>query len=206
MTFDDLFAAVAVAIVLAGVTVAVVLLRRSARKRHEQLSPAFELGTSRMVGPFGMTLEGLYRGYTCRYTLQPASQNNPGGATVRIYVTGAPRWSAELTTAGTKLMVRMGLMKDLVIGDPDLDSSLRFAADDESVLRSTFAIEAVRTAFRTVIETLNFAGVRSSADRVEVRWVPRQRDLDENVEVLRHRLEVAVNLVAGCGYPPRLGL
>jgi hypothetical protein len=202
---DDLFAAVAVAVVLAGVAVAIAVLRSSGRKRHEKLAPAFELGTSRLVGPFGMTLEGLYRGYTCRYTLQPASQNNPGGASLRVQVAGADRWSAEVVTAGSKLMVRMGLMQDLTIGDPDLDQRLRFAAGDESVLRSTFALESVRTAFHAAAGTPNFAGVRTTDDRVEVKWAPRQPDLDEDVEVLRHRLGVAVDLVVSCGYPPRMG-
>ena len=139
---DLVFAAGAAALVLTVAAVAVVVLRSNGRQRLERFAPAFELGTSRLIGPFAMTVEGLYRGYTCRYTIQPASQNNPGGASVRLFITGAPRWSAEVATAGTRLMVKVGLMQDLNIGEHDLDERLRFSAEDESVLRSTFAVES----------------------------------------------------------------
>ena len=93
-------------------------VRHHGRKRAERLAPAFELGTSRRVGPLGTVVEGLYRGYHCRYTIQNASQYNPGGASLRLALTGPHRWTAELTDTGGRLMVKLGIFKDLEIGDP----------------------------------------------------------------------------------------
>ncbi len=204
MNPDDLFAAIAIAMVLIGVTVAVVVMRRVGRRRFDLLAPAFDFGTCRMVGPFGLAVEGLYRGFSCRYTIQPASQNNPGGASLRLAVTGAGRWSAEVAGTGSRLLVTMGFLKDLEIGDPDLDLRLRFTAEDESGLRSLFGADHVRKAFRGVVETENIAGVRCRADRLETRWSPRDRRLDEDGEVVRNRLEAVAGLAAACGYVPRM--
>jgi len=205
MTNDDLFAIFAVVAVLAAVGVAVAMLRRSGQKRFETLAPAFDFGTSRRVGLFGTTVEGIWHGYFCRYTIQPASQHSPGGALLRLAVSAAGRWSAERATAGSRFMVQAGILRDQEIGDPDLDLQLRFTADDPGLLRSIFGIEGVRTAIRNVLETENFAVARLGKRGLEVRWSPRDRRLDEDVDILRRRLEVAVDLASACGYPPRLG-
>ena len=204
MNPDDLFAAIAIAVVLIGVTVAVVLMRRHGRKLLDELAPVFDFGTSRKVGPFGLVVEGLSRGFTCRYSLQPASQHNPGGAALRLMINGTGTWSAETVGAGARLMVKMGVLQDLEIGDPELDPRLRFAAEDESGLRSLFGTDHVRTAFRGVFETENFAGVRCRADRLEARWSPRDRTLDEDETVVRNRVEAVTGLAAACGYVPRM--
>ena len=207
MNPDDLRAAVAIAMVMIGVGIAAVLMRRYGRKLLEKLGPAFDFGTCRRVGLFGLFglgVEGLYRGFTCRYSIEPASQHNPGGASLRLAVNGSGRWSAEVAGAGTRLMVRMGVLKDLESGDPDLDQRLRLTADDENGLRSLFGADHVRAAFRVVLATENFARVRCRADRMEVRWSPRDRRLDEDGEVVRSRLEAVAGLAAACGYAPRM--
>jgi hypothetical protein len=204
MTPDDLFAAIAVAVVLIGVAIAVVMIRRVGRKRFIRLAPAFDFGTCRMVGPFGTVVAGLYRGFTCRYTIHPASQHSPGGASLRIGVNGAGKWSADVAGAGSRLLVTVGLLQDLEIGDPDLDQRMRFTADDESGLRSLFGTDHVRTAFRGVLATEKFSGIRCRSDRLEARWSPRDRRLDEDGETLRSRLEAAAGLAAACGYMPRM--
>jgi hypothetical protein len=204
MTTDDLFAAVGIAVVLIGLAVAVAVMRRVGRKRFIRLAPAFDFGTCKQVGPFGMTVAGLYGGFTCRYTIHPASQHNPGGASLRLGVTGAGRWSADVAGAGSRLLVKVGVLQDLEIGDPDLDLRLRFTADDESGLRSLFGADHVRTAIQGVLATENFAGVRCRTDRLETRWSPRDRHLDEDGETLRKRLEVVAGLAAACGYVPRM--
>jgi len=203
MTTDDLLAATAIAVVLSGLGVAIGLFRKSGQARFELLAPAFELGTCRKIGPWGAALEGLFQGYSCRYIIQPASQNNPGGAVLRVAITGGVPWSAEMPGAGTRLMIRMGILQDLEIGEPDLDSSLRFAAGDENALRNLFGSTQVRASFRRITEGENLAGVRVTPHRFEIRWAPRNRDLDEDVGVLRQRLENAVGSVAACRYPPR---
>ncbi len=134
----------------------------------------------------------------------PASQNNPGGASLRLAVTGAGTWSADLAGAGSRLMVKMGFLEDLEIGDPDLDLRLRFTAEDESGLRSLFGADQVRTSFRGVLETDNLVRVRCRADRLEARWSPRDRRLDEDASVVRSRLEAVTGLAAACGYVPRM--
>jgi hypothetical protein len=101
-------------------------------------------------------------------------------------------------------MVSVGILQDLEIGDPDLDQRLRFTAEDETGLRSLFGSDYVRTAFREVLATENFATVRCRMDRLETRWAPRSRRLDEDGEILRKRLEVVVGLATACGYMPRM--
>jgi hypothetical protein len=204
MSSDDLFAAIAIAVVLCGVGIAAAVMRHHGRRRLEELAPAFEFGTCRKIGPFGLAVEGLYRGFTCRYTIHPASQHNPGGASLRLAVTGAGTWSADVAGSGSRLMVKMGFLQDLEIGDPELDLRLRFTAEDESGLRSLFGTDHVRTAFRGALETENLAGVRCRADRLEARWSPRDRRLDEDELVLRRRLEAVTDLAAACGYVPRM--
>ncbi len=204
MNPDDLVAGIAVAAVMIGVTIAVVMMRRVGRERLIRLAPAFEFGTCKKVGPFGMTVEGLYGGFTCRYTIHPASQNNPGGASLRIAVTGAGSWSAESAGAGSRLLVKVGVLEDLEIGDPDLDQRIRFTADDGSGLRSLFGADHVRTAFRAVLATENFAKVQCRPDRLETRWRPRDRRLDEDGDVLRERLEAVTGLATACGCVPRM--
>jgi hypothetical protein len=204
MTPDDLFAAVAIAVVLIGVIIAVVMIRRVGRNRFIRLAPAFDFGTCEKVGPFGTTVAGLYRGFACRYTIHPASQHNPGGASLRLAVNGAGTWSADVAGAGSRLLVNVGLLQDLEIGDLDLDQRLRFTADDESGLRSLFGTDHVRTAFREVLATENFSGVRCRTDRLEARWSPRDRRLDEDAETLRRRLETVAGLAAACGFVPRM--
>jgi len=207
MNPDNLRAAVAIAIVMIGVGIAVVLMRRYGRKLLEKLGPAFEFGTCRRVGIFGLFglgVEGLSRGFTCRYSIQPASQHNPGGASLCLMVNGGATWSAETSGAGSRLMVKMGVLQDLEIGDPELDPGLRFTAEDEGGLRSLFGTEQVRTAFRMVLETENFKRVLCRADRLEVRWSPRDRRLDEDVAVVQSRLENVTGLAAACGYLPRM--
>ncbi len=204
MNPDDLFAAIAISVVLIGVSVAIVMMRRVGRNRFDRLAPAFEFGTCRKVGPFGLAVEGLHRGFTCRYTIQPASQNNPGGASLRLAVNGGGTWSADLAGAGSRWLVKMGFLGDLEIGDSDLDLRLRFTAEDESGLRSLFGADQVRSMFRVVVETENFVRVRCRADRLEARWSPRDRSLDEDGEVLRRRLEAVSGLATACGYAPRM--
>lgn len=204
MTDDDLFAIAAVAVVLTTVGVAVALMRRNGHKRFETLAPAFDFGTGRKVGLFGRTITGLIKGYTCRYTIHPASQHNPGGASLRLAVSAPGKWSAELANAGSRLMVKIGILQDLKIGDRDLDLRLRLTADDEGMLRSLFGVEGVRTAIREVLATENFAGASLGKHGLVLRWSPRNRGVDEDVDILRRRLELAGNLTSACGYPPRL--
>lgn len=204
MNPDDLFAAVAIAVVLCGVTIAAVVMRRHGRKLRDELAPAFDFGTCHKVGPFGLVVEGLSRGFTCRYSIQPASQHNPGGASLRLMVNGGATWTAETAGAGSRLLVKMGVLQDLEIGDPEIDPKLRFTAEDEGGLRSLFGTEQVRTAFRMVLETENFKRVLCRADRLEARWSPRDRRLDEDVAVVQSRLENVTGLAAACGYVPRM--
>lgn len=205
MTHDDLFATLAVAAVLTAVGVAAALLKKSGRKRFENLAPAFDFGTSRKIGFFATAVEGLFNGYSCRYTIHPASQHSPGGASLRVAVHAPGEWSAELANTGSRLMVKIGLLRDLKVGDPELDLRLRFTADDAGSLHRLFGIEGVRTAIREVLATENFAGARLRKGGLEVRWSPRNPRLDEDADVLRRRLKAAAKITSACGYPPSLG-
>ena len=48
----------------------------------------------------------------------------------------------------------------------------------------------------------NFESVRVRSDRVDVRWSPRMKALDEDPEALRRRLEYTTNLLVALGYTP----
>lgn len=192
-------AAVAVVFLLGGFAAYV---WHSGQRRLESLSPAFELGTTRLVGPLGNTVEGLYRGFTCRYTVRHPSQHDRGGANLRLFVSSPHSWSAEVDSPASRLLVRIGVLKDVEIGDHDLDQRLRFSASDEGAARSIFGVGGVRTAMQALADSENFEGVATREGRIDVKFAPRSPELDDDPEALRTRLDLAVALAVACGYPP----
>lgn len=206
MSHDEIIVLAAGLAIVAVPVAAATVIHRIARRRRERLAPAFELGTCRGAGPLGTIVEGLYRGYSCRYAVQHASQYNPGGASVRLAATSPVAWSAQLADAGSRLMVKVGLLKDVEVGADEFDQRLRFTAEEEGALRSLVGTETVRSALGALLASPNFAAVRVRADRLEARWVPRSPSLDEDPEVLRFRLEAVVTLAGACGCSPRLGV
>jgi len=205
--FEDPVVVVALAVGAAVLAIVVVLvLRRGGRRRMETLAPAFELGTTRLGGPFGYSIEGLYQGYPCRYSIEQRSQYSPGGANLRIRAISQQQWSMGIHDVGSQLMVRVGILKDFQIGDSELDERFRFSGADQTMVMSVFAAEPVRMAIRALTGTENFNSVTVRPDRIDVKWSPRDPDLDENPEVLRSRLAVATKLTTACGYPPQIGL
>jgi len=192
----------AVVILTGGLAVVLFLLAKQGRQRVEKLGGAFELGTSRSAGVLGSAADGLYRGYACRYQIQYRSQYDRGGANLRVSVTSPHQWSTEVVKPGTRLMAKLGLLRDFEIGDRELDEHYRFSADEEGNLRSIFGTEAVRDAMHVLTASENFESVRVRSERVDVRWSPRMPTLDEDPETLRTRLEFVTALVQACGYPP----
>jgi hypothetical protein len=194
--------ALVVAFLTGGLALTLLILRNKGRRRAERLGAAFELGTSRPAGVLGSALDGLYRGYSCRYLIQYASQYDRGGAILRFAVTSPHRWTAEVSKTGTRMLARFGLLKDFEIGDRDLDENLRFAADEEGTLWALFGTEAVLNAMHIIAASESFESVHVRAERIDVRWSPRMPRLDEDPEALRARLELVTALVVACGYPP----
>ena len=202
MSPEILTLAFVVAVLSGGLAVVLLILVKKGRRRAEKLAAAFELGTSRPAGVLGSAIDGIYRGYSCRYQIQYPSQYDRGGANLRLAVTSPHRWSAEVAKPGTRMLARLGLLKDFEIGDRELDEHYRFAADEEESLRSVFATEAVRDAMHLLSASENFESVRVRPERVDVRWSPRMPQLDEEPETLRTRLEFVTTLTLSCGYPP----
>lgn len=199
-------AAVVAVVVVAGLAAALLMVSRLGRQRYERLAPAFELGTCRAVGLLGTAVEGLYRGYTCRYMIQHASQYNPGGASLRL-AAGCPfAWSAHVADAGSRLMVKAGLLQDIRVADGAFGDRLRFATRDEASLRSLLGTEEVRSALERLLASPNFESVRARDDRLEARWAPRAPQLDDDPEVLRLRLDAIADLAAASGCSPLLAL
>jgi hypothetical protein len=194
--------ALVVAFLLGGLVVVLWILLSKGRQRAEKLGGAFELGTSRPAGVLGSALDGLYRGYSCRYQIQYASQYDRGGASLRLAATAPHEWTAEVAKPGTQLLAKIGLLKDFEIGDRELDEHLRFASPEEGDLRSIFGVEGVRTAMHVLAASENFESVRARSDRVDVRWSPRMKALDEDPEILRRRLEYTTALLVALGYTP----
>jgi len=201
---DILKIVIGAAVLAVGLGIMVVVLRAKGRQRLHRLGPAFELGTSRSEGFLGAAVAGLYRGYTCRLLIQHASQYDRGGATLRIAASAPHRWSAEISNPGARLMVKVGLFKDLDVGDHSLDQRLRFSAEDEGSLRSLFGVEVVRGAMHRLVGSENFESIHTREERIDVKWSPRAATLDEDPDILRARLELVTDLVASCSYPPRL--
>jgi len=194
--------ALVVAILAGGLAVALFLLVKKGRQRAERLGVAFELGTSRPAGVLGSAVDGLYRGFSCRYQIQYPSQYDRGGANLRFTVTSPHQWSAEVSKPGTRMLAKFGLLQDFEIGDRELDEHFRFAADEEGSLRTVFSSEAVRDAMHVLTASENFESVHVRPERVDVKWSPRMPRLDEEPETLRTRLEYVTALVVACGYPP----
>ena len=195
--------ALVVAILAGGLAIALFLLLKKGRRRAEKVGVAFELGTSKPAGVLGSAVDGLYRGYSCRYQIQYPSQYDRGGANLRFAVTSPHQWSAEVAKPGTRMMAKFGLLKDFEIGDRELDEHFRFAADEEGSLRSVFGTEAVRDAIHVLTASENFESVRVRTERIDVRWSPRMPRLDEEPDTLRIRLEFVTALTLACGYPPQ---
>jgi hypothetical protein len=203
---DDPMVVVALAVGAAVLAIAVVMaLRRRGLRRMEALAPAFELGTARVGGPFGYSIDGLYQGYSCRYSIEQRSQYTPGGGNLRIRAISQQEWSVGIRDMGSQLMVRVGILKDFPIGDAELDERLRFSGADQTVVMSVFAADAVREAARTLAGTQNFSSVTVRPDRVEIKWKPSNPDVDQSSDVVRTRLAAAIALMTACGYPPQIG-
>jgi len=194
---------VAVALIL-GLGVMATVLRFKGRRRLERLGRAFELGTSRSEGFFKTRVGGIYRGYSCSLMIQHASQYDRGGAALRVGASSPHCWSAEISNPGARLMVKVGLFKDLDVGDSFLDERLRFSAEDEASLTSIFGTETVRVAMQRLVGSENFESIHTHEDRVDVKWSPRDAALDEDPDVLRTRLDLVTDFVAACSYSPRL--
>ncbi len=194
--------ALVVATLTGGLAVVLFILVNKGRQRAATLGVAFELGTSKAAGVLGSAVDGLYRGYSCRYQIQYPSQHDRGGANLRFTVTSPHQWSAEVTKPGTRMLAKFGLLKDFEIGDRELDEHFRFAGDEEENLRSVFGTAAVRDAMHVLTASENFESIRVRPERVDVRWSPRMPRLDEEPETLRTRLEFVATLVSACGYPP----
>jgi hypothetical protein len=194
--------AIVVAVLTGGLAVALLMLLKKGRQRAEKLGGAFELGTSRPAGVLASAVDGLYRGYSCRYQIQYASQYDRGGANLRLTITSPSQWTVEVAKPGTRMLAKIGFLKDFEIGDRELDEHYRFAANEEGSLRSLFATEAVRDAMHVLAASENFESVRVRPERVDVKWSPRMPRLDEEPEMLRARLEFVTTLVVACSYPP----
>ena len=194
--------ALVVAVLAGGLAVVLFMLVKKGRVRAEKLGVAFELGTSKPAGVLGGAMDGLYRGYSCRYQIQYPSQYDRGGSSLRIAITSPHQWSAEVTKPGTRMLAKFGLLKDFEIGDREMDEHFRFTADEEGSLRSVFGTETVRDAMHVLTASENFESIRVRLERVDVRWSPRTPRLDEEPETLRTRLEFTKTLILACGYPP----
>jgi hypothetical protein len=188
--------------ILAIVAIGLVLVRRHGQRLHDRLAPAFDLGTSRRASIVPPAVEGLFHGYTCRYAIEQRSQYSAGGGNLRIRAASPLRWSASRKGAGATLLAAIGILKDLTIGDEELDRQLRLASGDAPALISLLGQLRTRDALRALAATEGFASIRVRAQRTDLEWKPRRPELDESPEVLRRRLSAAVELLAACGCPP----
>lgn len=202
-TIDDTMLMTLIAAgILAIVAIGLVLMRRHSQRLHDRLAPAFDLGTTRRASSLPPTVEGLFQGYSCRFRIEQRSQYSAGGATLRIRAASPLRWRASRKGPGTALLASVGILKDLAIGDEELDARLRLSAGDAPMLMSLLGQQRTRAALRALADTDGFASISVRADRADLNWSPRRPELDEDPTVLRRRLGAAVELIAACGCPP----
>jgi hypothetical protein len=188
--------------ILAIVAIGLVLVRRHSQRLHHRLAPAFELGTTRRASSLPPTVEGLFQGYTCRYGIEQRSQYSAGGATLRVRAASPLRWGASRKGPGSALLASIGILRDLAIGDDELDARLRLSAGDAPMLMSLLGQQRTRAALRALADTEGFASISVRAARADLKWSPRRPELDESPDVLRRRLSAAVDLLSACGCPP----
>jgi len=191
--------------ILAITAIGLIWLRRSSQRLLERLGPAFELGTARRASTAPPAIAGLFQGFNCRYGIEQRSQYGPGGANLRIRASSPLRWSASRKDPGTALLTAIGILKDIHIGDDELDRRLRMAAGDTPMLMSLFGQQRTRAALHALASTEGFASISVRAQRADLKWAPRRPELDEDPTVLRRRLSAAVDLLAACGCPPLMG-
>ena len=189
----------------AAVALVVFASRRAGQRRLEQLGPAFELGTAKLPSALSSSVEGIYLGYTCRYTVEQRSQYSPGGATLRIGAASPLHWSASKADVGSRLMTNLGILKDVEIGDAELDERLRFSGSDQTSLLTVFGQTRTREALRELALSENFASIAVRDQRSEIKWAPRLPELDDDPDAVRQRLAQAIDVLAACGYPPTMG-
>ena len=187
----------------AAVTLIVVVSRKAGRDRLERLGPAFELGTARLPGALSSSVEGIYLGYSCRYTIEQRSQYSQGGATLRVGAMSPLHWNASKADMGSRLMTNLGFLKDVEIGDEELDERLRFSGGDQTSLLTVFGQTRTREALRELVRSENFASVTVRDQRSEFN-ASRHPELDDDPDALRQRLAKAVDLLAACSYPPTM--
>jgi hypothetical protein len=202
---DPRIVAVIAAVVVVAFGVVFALARRSTRSRLEKVVPAFELGTTRLVGTITSSLEGIFQGFTCRYTIENPSQHNPGGATLRVSAVSTVQWSAAVEDFGSRLMARLGLLKDIEIGDAEVDDRVRFSSRDDIAFTGLFGQERPREAIRRLAAAENFSSITVRGDRTDVKWAPRNAGLDENADAVRARMEDVIELLSASGSSPSVG-
>ncbi len=189
------------------VAVAVLVLALSIhRKRYRVLETAFEPGSAvvRMLW-----IEGRWSGFSFRYGIQERSQNSPGGARLTALVMAPGKWRAVKVRGGAQLaelaaagLVRLGVLKDVEVGDPVLDRELRIAGADVQNLAIALKTGSVRKSLYALVAMTNFHSIDVRTDRVAVQFRPRAKGLDENVDVLRERMTALATLLSALGYSP----
>ena len=191
--------------ILALVAIGLLLVRRHAHRLCDRLAPAFELGTTRRASTLPPAIEGLCRGYACRYAIEQRSQYSAGGANLRVRTASPLAWGASRRGIAASVLASIGVLRDIAIGDEAIDRRLRLTAGDAPMLQSLLGQQRTRDALRALADSEGFASIRVRARRADLRWAPRRPDLDESPEGLRHRLAAAVDLLAACGCPPLTG-
>ncbi|MCP4898943.1 MAG: hypothetical protein GY906_18385 [bacterium] len=205
MQLDDrtiVILAAAAAVLVPFVVIAI--SRKTSQRRLERIGPAFELGTARLAGKLGGAIEGIYRGYTCNYRIEPASQYSPGGAVLRVKAASPIKWSAAVSDAASRMLNRIGFLQDVEIGDQVLDERLRFSSSDPGFLVSALQAPASREALSHLVGQTNFKGLDTGPNHLQAQWRPRNKSLDEDPDQVRGRLDAVVELLLALGIPPAL--
>jgi|GEM_PF-3197395 len=193
--------------------VVLIVVRRRLVGRLQALENAFEPASARVGGLIPSGITGRWQGYTFRYSLQMRSNNSPGGATITSRVRAPFDWRAAAIWQGPKVanlamlgLMQLGLLRDVKVGDPELDRQLRFSAKDPQELTVAFGTVGLREAMQRLLGLKNFRSIAISRGTLVAVWTPRDPKLDEDIETVRGRLSALVDLVSALGCSPMLDL
>ncbi len=139
---------------LAVVVVAFVLIGSNLRKYREYLLPlSRQLENATIEGKFNIKLVGRYSGYDVRVEPHQGGKNTPPFILVRLYKKSSLTFTVTPEGTVARLFKRLGLVKEIEVGDPGFDQRFVLRVSDEMTGRMFFSNNEVRDAVDRVFQS-----------------------------------------------------
>jgi hypothetical protein len=105
-------------------------IRARLRGKIAPLAAALDGGQGEVTGPIAPTLAGRRKGREAAFTLRPGGKNTPPKFFIQIACNRPMIFAIYRENAGTRVAKGLHLLKDVEIGDTDLDGKLVFSCRD----------------------------------------------------------------------------